>query len=71
MARYLEEKDIQNKKEEESCLSSKSEAVLPSPPSAKTKDKKSVDKGRIVNSHAIVLNVWYQSHSPVLKSDRY
>ncbi|XP_027141593.1 enolase 4 isoform X2 [Larimichthys crocea] len=50
MARYLEEKDIQNKKEEESCLSSKSEAVLPSPPSAKTKDKKSVDKGRKSNT---------------------
>ncbi|TKS85143.1 Enolase 4 [Collichthys lucidus] len=50
MARYLEEKDIQNKKEEKSGLSSRSEAVLPSPPSAKTKDKKSVDKGRKSNT---------------------
>ncbi|XP_034754982.1 enolase 4 isoform X1 [Etheostoma cragini] len=51
MARYLEEKDIQNKKkEEESRSPSETDVVLSSPLSAQTKDKKSVDKGKKSNT---------------------
>ncbi|XP_051279731.1 enolase 4 isoform X2 [Dicentrarchus labrax] len=49
MARYLEEKDARNK-DEESRSTSEPEAVLPSPPSAQTKDKKTVDKGKKTNT---------------------
>lgn len=55
MARYLEEKDIQNKEKQESCSSSKTEVALPSPQLAPNKDKHSVDKGRIMTSYAKVL----------------
>uniref|UniRef100_A0A8C9ZYI8 Enolase 4 n=1 Tax=Sander lucioperca TaxID=283035 RepID=A0A8C9ZYI8_SANLU len=50
MARYLEEKDIQNKEKEESRSPSEAEVVLSSPLSAQTKDKKSVDKGKKSNT---------------------
>lgn len=64
MARYLEDKDIQDKEKEESRSPSEPEVVLPSPPLAQSKDKKSADKGRIATGHAIVLlNVWYQYHN--------
>ncbi|XP_076599667.1 enolase 4 isoform X2 [Chaetodon auriga] len=49
MARYLEEKDNCNKKEE-SHSPRESEVVIPSPPPAQTKDKKSVDKGKKSNT---------------------
>ncbi|XP_078129341.1 enolase 4 [Sander vitreus] len=50
MARYLEEKDIQNKEKEESRSPSEAEVVRSSPLSAQTKDKKSVDKGKKSNT---------------------
>ncbi|XP_032397888.1 enolase 4 isoform X2 [Etheostoma spectabile] len=51
MARYLEEKDIQNRaKEEESLSPSETDVVLSSPLPAQTKDKKSVDKGKKSNT---------------------
>lgn len=63
MARYLEEKDTWSK-EEENRSPSEPEVLLPSPPLAQTKDKKSVDKGRVVNSHAtVLLKVWHQYHN--------
>lgn len=55
MASYLSVKDIRNREKEESCSPSESYVVLPSPPPAQTKDKKSVDKGRIVINQATVL----------------
>ncbi|XP_070834147.1 enolase 4 isoform X1 [Chaetodon trifascialis] len=48
MARYLEDKDNCNKKEE-SHSPNESEVVIPSPPPAQTKDKKGVDKGKKSN----------------------
>ncbi|XP_071337637.1 enolase 4 isoform X2 [Trachinotus anak] len=48
-ARYLEEKEIRNQEEEESCSPSESEAMLPSTPSAQAKDKKRADKGKKSN----------------------
>lgn len=64
MARYLEEKDIWDKEKEESRSPGEPEVVLPSPPPAQTKDKKSVDKGRIVTVNATgQLNVCYQYHN--------
>uniref|UniRef100_A0A3B4VI37 Enolase 4 n=1 Tax=Seriola dumerili TaxID=41447 RepID=A0A3B4VI37_SERDU len=50
MARYLEEKDIRNREEEESHSPNESEAVLPSAPSAQAKDKRTVDKGKKSNT---------------------
>ena len=62
MACNLEEEDIQNKKKEESHSSN--ECVLSSPLSAQTRDKKSVDKGKVATSCAtLLLNVWYQYHN--------
>ncbi|KAM9345085.1 enolase 4 [Symphorus nematophorus] len=49
MARYLEEKDIRNK-EEDSRSPSEPQLVLPSPPPAQTKNKKSADKGKKSNT---------------------
>lgn len=54
MACYLKEKDIRNK-EEESNLPNDPEVVLLSPTHVQSKDQRSGDKGRIVNSHATVL----------------
>ncbi|KAI3363269.1 hypothetical protein L3Q82_011564 [Scortum barcoo] len=50
MARYLEEKDIQNKEKQESCSGSKPEVVLPTPPPPQNKDKNSVEKGKKSNT---------------------
>ncbi|XP_073338324.1 enolase 4 [Pagrus major] len=49
MACYLEEKGIRHK-EEESCLPSEPEVVLPSPTHVQTKDQKSGDKGKKSNT---------------------
>ncbi|XP_033998041.1 enolase 4 [Trematomus bernacchii] len=46
MARYLEDKDIQNKEKEELGSPSEPEVVPSSPLPAPSKDKKSVDKGK-------------------------
>lgn len=55
MARYLEEKDILDREQQESCSHSGSDAALHSLPPVQTKDKKNADKGRIVAS--VLLNV--------------
>ncbi|XP_070697720.1 enolase 4 [Pempheris klunzingeri] len=49
MARYLEGKDIWDKEKEERSSPGEPEVVLPSPPLAHTKDKKSADKGKKSN----------------------
>ncbi|XP_053188646.1 enolase 4 [Scomber japonicus] len=50
MAHYLEEKKARNKEKEESGSPSQSDVLLPSPPPAHTKDKKSADKGKKSNA---------------------
>ncbi|KAM7408091.1 hypothetical protein PAMA_001985 [Pampus argenteus] len=50
MARYLEEKDNQNREKEESRSPSEHDVALPSPPPAQTKDKKIADKGKKSNT---------------------
>ncbi len=49
---YVEEKDIWSK--EENCSLSNPEVVLSPPLLAQTKDKKTVEKGRMVNTHVAV-----------------
>ena len=54
MARYLEEKEIRDREKEEISSPSGSEEVLPSETPTKTKDKKSVSKGRELTSCEMV-----------------
>ncbi|CAK6978423.1 enolase 4 [Scomber scombrus] len=50
MAHYLEEKKARNRESEESRSPSQSDVLLPSPPPAQTKDKKSADKAKKSNA---------------------
>jgi len=59
MSRLLEEKDLRNQEKEESGSPSEPEVPPPSPRSAQTKNKKSVDKGRATS----LLHVRYQYYT--------
>lgn len=71
MAHYLEEKKARNKEKEESGSPSQSDVLIPSPPPAHIKDKKSADKGNIgllniniINSFTSI-SKYTSKHKPV------